>query len=124
MWKSIVCPGSIRTSHMRMCSFSNWILSPTWPSVMPRSAAAFSPCLSSMRGLLLRRQPRVGVVLDQVVGRGHLGDLDHVADAREAAGEAARRHAGDEDEAAGRLDHGGVREHAVRLAQLRALDLD
>src|SRR5581483_10018977 len=77
MWKSMVWPGSIRTSHIRMCSFSNRILSPTWPSVMSRSAAAFNPCLSSMRGLLLRRQHRDGVDLDQVVRRCHLCDLEH-----------------------------------------------
>src|SRR5262249_57969837 len=51
------------------------------------------------------------------------GLLRDVADARDAAVGPPRRHAGDEYQAALRLDRGGVGEHAARLAQLWAGNL-
>src|SRR5688572_26184992 len=180
----MVSPGSSRTSQIRTCSFSSTMRWPTSPSVMPRAAAACRPCGSLMVSTVRASPSRSfrndcdGVDLDQVVGRHHLGDLDHggggqgwleifpahgvdrlevlhvahidvdaadmieraacgldrgldvlanlpglhgdVADSGDQTVRAARRHAGDEDQPALRLDHGGLREVADRLAQLVA----
>src|SRR5476651_2380075 len=77
MWKPRVWPGSSRTSHMRMNSFSRSILSPILRSLIPRSAATFNPNLSSIGLTLFHRHDRDSADLDQVIGRGHLVDFHH-----------------------------------------------
>src|SRR5450759_1396825 len=77
MWKSMVWPGSSRTSHMRIYSFSKSTLSPILPKAILRSAAALSPSLSSIELVLFHWNDGDGADLDQVIGRGHLVDFDH-----------------------------------------------
>src|ERR1700739_3550437 len=77
MWKSMVWPGSSRTSHIRMNSFSSRTFWPTSPRVTPRSAATFNPNLSSIGLSLLCRNYGYGIDLDQIIWRRHLRDLDH-----------------------------------------------
>src|SRR5262245_7849221 len=82
MWKSMVWPGSRLISQMRTCSFSSTMRWPTSPSVMPFAAAVLIPVLSVMSAIRVSpcaslRNDGNGVDLDQIVRRGHLGDLDH-----------------------------------------------
>src|SRR5580704_15465963 len=82
MWKSMVCPGSSDTSHIRTCAFSNTIRWPIAPSLMPRAAAVFTPVGSVIENSQCAASPslrhdRDRVDLDQIVRRHHLGDLDH-----------------------------------------------
>src|SRR5262245_60981227 len=72
----MLSPGSSRTSHMRMCSFSNRSVWPTGPSSMPRFRAASNP-YGSISSTPARWDHRDGVDLDQIVRGRHLGDLDH-----------------------------------------------
>src|SRR5215211_6492827 len=72
----MLSPGSSRTSHTRTYSFSNRSFWPTSPSSMPRSAAAWNPNSSTL-ALLLGRDNRDRVDLDQVVRRCHLGHFNH-----------------------------------------------
>src|SRR5690242_4395182 len=77
----MLSPGSRRTSHTRTCSFSNSSRWPTSPSAMPRSAAALRPYLSVICILAgpnsSFRHDGNRIDLDEVVGRHHLGHLDH-----------------------------------------------
>src|SRR5690349_18669351 len=72
----MLSPGSSRTSHTRTCLFSNKSFWPTSPSAIPRSEAALKPN-SSISGSPGARKDSDGAYLDEIVRRGHLGDLDH-----------------------------------------------